>query len=231
MKKFLTYVVLGCVCLSSLNLNSYAAETDSKDDKIVIYNPDPHLYMTIGRLLNNNIDFAIESYNQAEEEIAREKEEAKRKEEEAKRKAAEEKKRKEAEAKKKQQQQSSKAVETGSGYVKVNLSDSEVYMLAQLIYLEAGNCSYKCQCAVGSVAINLMLANGTSLSNIVHNRNIFSVANSVDYTKPSSTSLEAARQIANSGTTVPKYVKYFRNRHYFSWATPYMNLDNVYFSY
>ena len=221
MRKFLVYVALGCACLSSLSMTSYAAE---EDDKVVIHNPDPHIYMTVGRIISNNIDFAIESYNKAEEEITRQKEE-----EEKKRKAAAEKKRKEEEAKKKQQ--SNQAVETGSGYVKVNVSDSEVYMLAQLIYLEAGNCSYKCQCAVGSVAINLMLANGTSLSRIVHNRNIFSVANNVDYTTPSSTSLEAARQIANSGTTVPKYVKYFRNSHYFSWATPYMNMDNVYFSY
>ena len=131
---------------------------------------------------------------------------------------------------KKEEKVEEKKVETKTtGYASVSLSDKEIYMLAQLIYLEAGNCSYKCQCAVGSVAINLMLANGSSLSSVAHNKNMFSVASRVDSTKPSDTALKAARQIATSGTTVPRSVKCFRNNHYFSWAKPYMNIDNVYF--
>ena len=127
-------------------------------------------------------------------------------------------------------QNNTTTVTSNGGYLTVNLSESEVYMLAQLIYLEAGNCSRECQLAVGSVTINLMKAGGCSLSSLAHNKNVFSVAPRVDYTTPSETSLSVARQLATSGTTVPPSVKCFRNNHYFSWATPYMTIDNVYFS-
>lgn len=112
-----------------------------------------------------------------------------------------------------------------------SMSEDEIYTFAALIYLEAGSTSYKCQCAVASVVLNLMVNEGKSLNACIKTPGRFSVANRVYGTKPSSTSLEVARKIATDGPTLPTYVLYFRNNHYFSWAKPYCNIDNVYFSY
>ena len=112
---------------------------------------------------------------------------------------------------------------------KFNLSESDIYLLAQLIYLEGGATSYKCQLAIGSVALNLMKADGVSLKSEINTPGRFSVASSIPYTTPSDTSLKAARQLATSGTTLPSSVNCFRNNYYFSWCKPYCCIDNVYF--
>ena len=112
-----------------------------------------------------------------------------------------------------------------------NMSEDDIYTFAALIYLEAGATSYKCQCAVGSVVLNLMMKEGKNLHQCIKTPGRFSVASRVYRTKPSSTSLEAARQIVTSGPTLPTYVTCFRNNHYFSWAKSYCCIDNVYFSY
>lgn len=112
---------------------------------------------------------------------------------------------------------------------RTGLSESEIYLLAQLIYLEGGNTSYNCQLAIGSVVLNLMKADGVSLKTEIYTAGRFSVASSVAYTKPSDTSLRAARYLAEHGSTLPSNVKCFRNNHYFDWCTPYTSIDNVYF--
>lgn len=112
-----------------------------------------------------------------------------------------------------------------------SMTEDEIYTFAALIYLEAGSTSYKCQCAVASVVLNLMVKEGKSLNACIKTPGRFSVANRVYRTKPSSTSLEVARKIATDGPTLPTYVLYFRNNHYFSWAKAYCHIDNVYFSY
>lgn len=112
-----------------------------------------------------------------------------------------------------------------------SMTEDEIYTFASLIYLEAGSTSYKCQCAVASVVINLMVKEGKSLNACIKTPGRFSVASRVYRTKPSSTSLEVARKIATDGPTLPSYVIYFRNNHYFSWAKAYCHIDNVYFSY
>lgn len=109
------------------------------------------------------------------------------------------------------------------------LTDSEIYMLAQLIYLEGGNTSYDCQLAIGSVVLNLMKADGVSLKTEIYTPGRFSVASRVSSTKPSDTSLKAAKQLAENGPTLPSSVKCFRNNHYFSWCKPYCAINNVYF--
>ena len=109
------------------------------------------------------------------------------------------------------------------------LTDAEIYMLAQLIYLEGGNTSYKCQLAIGSVALNLAKADGVSLKTEIYTPGRFSVASRVASTKPSSTSLKAAQQLAANGPTLPRNVKCFRTRYYFSWCKPYCCIDGVYF--
>lgn len=112
-----------------------------------------------------------------------------------------------------------------------SMSDDEIYTFAALIYLEAGSTSYKCQCAVASVVLNLMVNEGKSLNACIKTPGRFSVANRVYRTKPSDTALKVAREIATNGPTLPTYVLYFRNNHYFSWAKAYCHIDNVYFSY
>lgn len=112
-----------------------------------------------------------------------------------------------------------------------SMTEDEIYTFAALIYLEAGSTSYKCQCAVASVVLNLMVKEGKSLNACIKTPGRFSVASRVYRTKPSSTSLEVARKIATDGPTLPTYVLYFRNNHYFSWAKAYCHIDNVYFSY
>jgi spore germination cell wall hydrolase CwlJ-like protein len=111
------------------------------------------------------------------------------------------------------------------------MTEDEIYTFAALIYLEAGSTSYKCQCAVASVVINLMVNEGKSLNACIKTPGRFSVANRVYRTKPSDTALKVARKIATNGPTLPTYVLYFRNNHYFSWAKAYCHIDNVYFSY
>ena len=117
-------------------------------------------------------------------------------------------------------------VESGNA---TGLTESEIYMLAQLIYLEGGNTSYDCQLAIGSVVLNLMKADGVSLKTEIYTAGRFSVAGRVASTKPSDTSLKVARQLAANGPTLPGNVKCFRNNHYFSWCKPYCHYDNVYF--
>lgn len=112
-----------------------------------------------------------------------------------------------------------------------NMSEDDIYTFAALIYLEAGSTSYKCQCAVGSVVLNLMRREGKNLHQCIKTPGRFSVASRVYRTKPSATALKVARQLVTSGPTLPSYVSCFRNNHYFSWATPYCHIDNVYFSY
>ena len=74
-----------------------------------------------------------------------------------------------------------------------------------------------------------MLANNMNLYQVAHNPNMFSVAHLIDSTTPLDMNLQVARDIAEKGTTVPPSVKCFRTDYYFDWATPYMNIDNVYF--
>jgi len=120
-------------------------------------------------------------------------------------------------------------VTTAEEIVEETITEDEIYMLAQLIYLEGGNTSYECQLAIGSVALNLARADGVSLKTEIYTPGRFSVSGRVARTTPSSTSLKAARQLATSGTTLPSNVKCFRNNHYFSWCKPYTHIDNVYF--
>ena len=111
-----------------------------------------------------------------------------------------------------------------------NLSDSELKMFAKLIYLEAGNSSYRCQLGVASVVMNLMLAEGKSLKSCIYTPGRFSVAGRVNSSSYSDSCMNACIEVAKNGPIFPRSVKCFRNNHYFSWATPYTCIDNVYFS-
>lgn len=109
-------------------------------------------------------------------------------------------------------------------------SQDEVNMLYSLVYLEAGSTSQKCQMAVTSVVLNLMRQEGKSLYNTIYTKGRFSVASRIKSTRALDSTKKAVDYVLQNGITIPKYVNCFRNNHYFSWATPYTCIDNVYFS-
>lgn len=233
-KNIVVYSLLGIIVIGHTNL-TYASDSYETSDNFVTHTPIvenndflsyfPHQAKT--KFINqkiNSYDENIETTPYTSSKNKLQELEQTKKEEEQK---IEEKKQKEIEEYKKKYKKTS--VKKAGQYAKVTLSDSDTYLLAQLIYLESGGCSYECQLAVGSVAVNLMIANNCDLSSLAHNKNVFSVAPRVDNATPSDLSLKAAKQIATSGTTVPLDVKCFRDDHYFSWAEPYMSLDNMYF--
>lgn len=118
-------------------------------------------------------------------------------------------------------------------YKCVDLSDSEVYMLASLVTLEAGGEGYECQKAVASTVINRMYITGRSLYDVIYEPGQYSVSGTVSCTTPFDGVLEAVNEVVYNGTTLPVYVTYFRAGYYHSWGDqiPYCNFDNTYFSY
>ena len=110
---------------------------------------------------------------------------------------------------------------------KPSSTDSNVMLLAKVIYLEGGNCSEYCQWLIGSTAMNLADERG-GLANVAYDYNTFNIAYLIDGCKPSSLSISVAERIL-SGDRDYK-VKAFRMNYYHSFGSPYTNVDNVYFS-
>lgn len=100
-------------------------------------------------------------------------------------------------------------------------------LLAKVIYLESGSCSEYCQWLVGSTVMNQADMNG-GLYEVAHNYNIFEVAPYVDECTPSELSLSVAYRILSGDRDY--VVNAFRESYYHEWATPYTDVDNVYFS-
>lgn len=113
----------------------------------------------------------------------------------------------------------------------VQLSDAEIRDMAALVYLESGSCSFECQQAIASVILNRMTVRGQSLYEVMYAKGQFTPASKVLYTEPSELSIQAVEDVLLNGPTIDTYVEFFRASYYFSWAQPYMTIDNVYFSY
>ena len=111
------------------------------------------------------------------------------------------------------------------------LTEEEIRDFAALVYLEAGSCSRECQLAIASVIVNIMKTTNTTFYETAYKPNQFEPANRIKSTKPSDLSMECTLYVLQNGPTIDEYVCFFRNCFYFSWATPYMNIDNVYFSF
>ena len=114
---------------------------------------------------------------------------------------------------------------------KVNLTESEIRMVASLVYLEAGDRSTACQRAVASVVVNRMRKYHMTARQTVYQNGVFSVAWKVARTTPSKKSIEAVRYVCKNGVTIPSGVTAFRNRHYHNFGRRYKCIDGVYFSY
>ena len=116
----------------------------------------------------------------------------------------------------------------------IELSKQQIRDLAALIYLEAGAESYECQKAVASVVINRMIVENKTFKQIVYAKGQFSTARKIDSTKPSESCMKAAKEIVKNGPSIPKWVTFFREGHYFDWGDRYGNykrIDKTYFSY
>ena len=114
-----------------------------------------------------------------------------------------------------------------------NLSESDVYELATLVWLESGAESDECQKAVASVILNRMSTRNVSLQEVIYEDNQFSPAHKISYTVPSEHTLQLVSDVVKYGSTLPEYVTYFRADYYHNWSDqliPYCTYDNVYFS-
>ena len=116
---------------------------------------------------------------------------------------------------------------------KYALTDSEVYTLAALVYLEAGIESIECQRDVASVVINRMTLENKSLNDIIYEENQFEPAYMITETEPSDESVAAVKYVLEYGVTLPEYVTFFRAGYYHQWGDliDYCQYDNTYFSY
>lgn len=117
--------------------------------------------------------------------------------------------------------------EESENIVTDNNSDTNIDLLARIIYFEAGSCSEYCQWLVGSTAMNLANEYG-SLETVAFNYDIFNVANILYTDTPSNLSYSVATRIINGDRDIN--VRAFRTDYYHSFGSPYTNVDNVYFS-
>lgn len=115
----------------------------------------------------------------------------------------------------------------------VFLTYNEIKMLAALVELEAGIESYECKKAVASVVINRMSIGNKDLLDVIYEKNQFSVADRVSEYEPTEETISAVKEVLTAGVTIPEYVTFFRAGQYHDWGdqTPYIKIDNTYFSY
>ena len=114
--------------------------------------------------------------------------------------------------------------------VSVRLSTEDRRNIAALTYLEAGSCSFECQCAIVSVIINRMVRYNKTASQVIWESGVFSPASRVRTTVPSQSCLRAVDTVIENGCTLPSNVLAFRNRTYHTFGRPYCQIDGVYFT-
>lgn len=114
----------------------------------------------------------------------------------------------------------------------LNISAEEEYLIASLVYLEAGGqgCSYELKKAIASVFFNQMIYFGTDVTHTIFRGGAFSVANKVRSTTPSASCRMAVREVLENGTTLPRNVLAFQLGGYHSFGHRYCRIQNVYFN-
>lgn len=119
----------------------------------------------------------------------------------------------------------------------IKLSDSEITILASLVFFEGGAESIESQRAIASVVINRMKLDNLSLRQVVFAKNQFEPAHLIGHKSISSKymkkSIKIVKYVCKHGPTIPKYVTYFRADYYHSWSGmhAYKKIDKTYFSY
>ena len=116
----------------------------------------------------------------------------------------------------------------------IDLSESEINLLATLVYLEGGCESYECMKGIASVVVNRMLTTGDSLHEVIYAPGQFSVAHLLNSYTPTEETLRATRDVVQNGPSMPIHVLFFRASYYHEFGNgrviPYICIDNTYFS-
>lgn len=116
----------------------------------------------------------------------------------------------------------------------IDLSESEINLLATLVYLEGGCESYECMKGIASVVVNRMLTTGDSLHEVIYAPGQFSVAHLLNSYSPTEETLRATRDVVQNGPSMPIHVLFFRASYYHEFGNgrviPYICIDNTYFS-
>ena len=114
-----------------------------------------------------------------------------------------------------------------------NLNEEEKDLLARLIKLEAGDQSWECQCAVGSVVLNRLkqeYGGKKTLHGVVYARGQFSTAHRIKRTQATQMQKDVVEYLLQNGVTLPEDVIYFHYKRYGKWGTPYCRIGTEYFS-
>lgn len=114
-----------------------------------------------------------------------------------------------------------------------NLNAEEKDLLARLIKLEAGDQSWECQCAVGSVVLNRLkqeYGGKKTLHGVVYARGQFSTAHRIKRTQATQMQKDVVEYLLQNGVTLPEDVIYFHYKRYGKWGTPYCRIGTEYFS-
>ena len=116
----------------------------------------------------------------------------------------------------------------------IDLTESEINLLATLVYLEGGCESYECMKGIASVVVNRMLTTGDSLHEVIYAPGQFSVAHLLNSYSPTEETLRATRDVVQNGPSMPIHVLFFRASYYHEFGNgrviPYICIDNTYFS-
>lgn len=105
-------------------------------------------------------------------------------------------------------------------------SDYDISLLERVVMSEASIESYQCKIAVCETILNRSELYGSSIEEIVTAPYQYSMA---DNGQPTEEVKQAVQQAINQRTYDTNMI-YFREDYYFSFGTPYMNIDSMYFS-
>lgn len=119
----------------------------------------------------------------------------------------------------------------------IEVTEDEIYLVAQILYLEARGETIECQEATVSVIMNRMTNHNMTVAEVIFEKGQFSTADNIDDAHPSDKMIERVRNLFISGPTIPEYVTYFRAGRFHEWdnaygkVVPWDKIDNTYFSY
>lgn len=115
----------------------------------------------------------------------------------------------------------------------IHLTDDEIYELATLVWLEGYAESPDCQRAIVSVVINRMRLWNMSLKDVIYASGQFTPAWMIEFTAPDLAQIGYVLDVIEYGPNIPKYVCYFRSKHFHSWhgMHDFEQMGKTYFSY
>lgn len=109
------------------------------------------------------------------------------------------------------------------------LGEDEYYILAKLLYCEAGGMTLEGQIYTCSATLNLRDYRETTIWDLAHDVNTMAVAPWVDYAEPNETQYEVIEAVVSGDSRVPD-ICYWQCGWYHSFGTPVIEVDGHYFS-